>query len=84
MVKNLQAVGKLNRVYIAMILAAGGIIPLGVSMSAVQAFADSGGPSGCPDPGQCTCNAASGVMTDHAMPPPFNRINNGCTESGWF
>ena len=41
-----------------------------------------GGPSACPDPGQCTCNAASGVMTDHAMPPPFNRINNGCTEQG--
>ena len=28
--------------------------------------AQSGGPSGCPDPGHCTCNAASGVMTDHA------------------
>jgi len=43
-----------------------------------------GGPSACPDPGQCTCNAASGVMTDHAMSPPFNRINNGCTEPGTF
>jgi hypothetical protein len=42
------------------------------------------GPSACPDPGQCTCNAASGVMTDHAMQAPFNRINNGCTESGPF
>jgi hypothetical protein len=42
------------------------------------------GPSACPDPGQCTCNAASGVMTDHAMQAPFNRINNGCTESGTF
>jgi hypothetical protein len=31
------------------------------------AHARSGGPSGCPDPGQCTCNAATGVMTDHAM-----------------
>jgi hypothetical protein len=49
-----------------------------------QIQADSGGPSGCPDPGQCTCNAASGVMTDHAMQAPFNRINNGCTESGPF
>jgi hypothetical protein len=49
------------------------IIPLG------YAYAESGGPSG-----QCTCNAASGVMTDHAMQPPFNRINNGCTEEGWF
>jgi hypothetical protein len=35
----------------------------------------------CPDPGQCTCNSASGVMTDHAMTPPFNRINNGCTNA---
>jgi hypothetical protein len=43
-----------------------------------------GGPSACPDPGQCTCNPATGVMTDHAMPPPFNRINNGCTERGSF
>jgi hypothetical protein len=23
-----------------------------------------GGPSACPDPGQCTCNPATGVMTD--------------------
>ncbi|MGA8913556.1 MAG: hypothetical protein WB443_11940 [Nitrososphaeraceae archaeon] len=43
-----------------------------------------GDPSACPDPDQCTCNAATGVMTDHAMPPPFNRINNGCTEQGSF
>jgi hypothetical protein len=49
-----------------------------------------GGPSGCPDPGQCTCNAASGVMTDHAMVDangnmlPGAQINNGCTESGPF
>jgi hypothetical protein len=43
-----------------------------------------GGPSACPDPGQCTCNPATGVMTDHAMSPPFNRINNGCTEQGPF
>jgi hypothetical protein len=35
----------------------------------------------CPDPGQCTCNSASGVMTDHAMAPPFNRIQNGCNSS---
>lgn len=51
--------------------------------NAMNAYAQ-GGPSACPDPGQCTCNAASGVMTDHAMAPPFNRINNGCTESGTF
>ena len=48
------------------------------------------GPSACPDPGQCTCNAASGVMTDHAMVDangnmlPGAQINNGCTESGPF
>jgi hypothetical protein len=35
--------------------------------------------TGCPHPDQCTCNPASGVMTDNAMPPPYNRINNGCT-----
>ena len=34
----------------------------------------------CPDHGYCTCNPASGVMTDHAMEPPYNKINNGCTE----
>lgn len=43
-------------------------------------------PSDCPHPGQCTCNAASGVMTDHAMVDsdgnllPGAQINNGCTE----
>jgi hypothetical protein len=48
------------------------------------------GPSTCPDLGQCTCNAASGVMTDHAMVDangnllPGAQINNGCTESGPF
>jgi hypothetical protein len=48
------------------------------------------GPSACPDPGQCTCNAATGVMTDHAMVDangnmlPGAQINNGCTESGPF
>jgi hypothetical protein len=36
--------------------------------------------SNCPSgPGNCTCNPASGVMTDHGMQEPFNRINNGCT-----
>ena len=44
--------------------------------------ADSGGPSGCPDPGHCTCNAATGVMHDDLM--PNFPINNGCTESGQF
>jgi hypothetical protein len=48
------------------------------------------GPSACPDPGQCTCNAAKGVMTDHAMVDangnllPGAQVNNGCTESGYF
>ena len=54
-----------------------------IMMIGLPAFAQ-GGPSACPDPGQCTCNPASGVMTDHAMSPPFNRINNGCTEQGSF
>ena len=49
-----------------------------------QSVSAQGGPSACPDPGQCTCNPATGVMTDHAMSPPFNRINNGCTEHGPF
>jgi uncharacterized Zn-binding protein involved in type VI secretion len=44
-----------------------------------------GDPSACPDPGQCTCNPATGVMTDHAMSTPFNRIIcNGYTEQGPF
>ena len=55
-----------------------------IMMAGQQPAFAQGGPSACPDPGQCTCNAASGVMTDHAMPPPFNRINNGCTEQGSF
>jgi hypothetical protein len=49
-----------------------------------QPVSAQGGPSACPDPGQCTCNPSTGVMTDHAMSPPFNRINNGCTEHGPF
>jgi hypothetical protein len=28
--------------------------------------------SGCPDPGQCTCNPKTGVLTDHAMVDPNN------------
>jgi hypothetical protein len=49
-----------------------------------QPVSAQGGPSACPDPGQRTCNPATGVMTDHAMSPPFNRINNGCNEHGQF
>ena len=56
------------------------ILTTGSTATTVQAA----GPSGCPDPGYCTCNTASGVMTDHKMEPPFNRINNGCTEEGTF
>lgn len=56
------------------------ILVIGTTIAPVRAP----GPSACPDPGQCTCNAASGVMTDHAMQYPFNRINNGCTEEGPF
>ena len=56
------------------------ILTIGFTATTVQAA----GPSACPDPGQCTCNAASGVMTDHAMQAPFNLVNNGCTEESWF
>jgi hypothetical protein len=37
-----------------------------VSTTALTAQAQA---TGCPLPGQCTCNPATGVMTDHAMPP---------------
>ena len=43
-----------------------------------------GGPSACPDPGQCTCNARFRCDDTDAMLPRFNRINNGCTEPGTF
>jgi hypothetical protein len=34
----------------------------------------------CPSgPGNCSCNPASGVMTDHGMQEPYDRINNGFT-----
>jgi len=60
---------------IGMIVAVPAFGLLTMGLTATTAHAD----AACPDPGQCTCNAASGVMTDHAMAPPFNRINNGCT-----
>ena len=53
-----------------------------IMMIGQQSVTAQGGPSACPDPGQCTCNPATGVMTDHAMSSPFNRINNGCAEHG--
>jgi uncharacterized membrane protein YgcG len=52
-----------------------GLLTMGLTTITAHAAA------ACPDPGQCTCNSASGVMTDHAMAPPFNRINNGCTSA---
>lgn len=67
------------------ILATLGILAIGLTATStmtpmtVQA---AGGPSGCPDPGHCTCNAATGVMHDDLM--PNFPINNGCTESGTF
>ncbi|MDQ6862946.1 MAG: hypothetical protein M3044_03905 [Thermoproteota archaeon] len=73
--------------HLSIILSAAAILVIGLTATTmhqptqVQAQC---GPSGCPDPGQCTCNTASRVMTDHAMQAPFNGINNGCTESGWF
>jgi hypothetical protein len=57
-------------------------LTVGLTVTPVQAGGP--GPSACPDPGMCTCNKDTGVMTNHAMEPPFNRINNGCTEDGWF
>jgi hypothetical protein len=38
-----------------------------------QTIAAQGGPSSCPD----LRNPATGVVTDHAMLPPFNWINIG-------
>jgi hypothetical protein len=79
--------------HLSIILSAAAILVIGLTATImhqptqVQA---QGGPSACPDPGQCTCNAASGVMTDHAMVDangnmlPGAQINNGCTESGPF
>jgi len=58
------------------------ILTVGLTATSVQAGGP--GPSACPHPGQCTCDPDTGVTTDHAMEPPFNRINNGCTEEGWF
>jgi hypothetical protein len=71
-----------KQIFIATIVVASMTMLMAVSLG--YQHAQSAGPSGCPDPGHCTCNAATGVMTDHAMAPPFNRINNGCTEQGWF
>ena len=69
----------------SIILTAAAMLAIGLTTTTIHPTqVQASGPSACPDPGQCTCNAANGVMTDHAMPPPFNRINNGCTESGWF
>jgi hypothetical protein len=59
-------------------LLAAAIIGITTTATTVQAA----GPSGCPDPGHCTCNAATGVMHDDLM-PQFP-INNGCTETGTF
>ena len=67
-------------IVLAAAIVAFAVVTVGITAAPVYAP----GPSACPDPGQCTCNAASGVMTDHAMQPPFNRINNGCTEQGPF
>ena len=72
--------GKVFLVSIAIAVSSLAIFTVGLPVAPVQAS----GPSACPDPGQCTCNAASGVMTDHAMQYPFNRVNNGCTEEGPF
>lgn len=62
-----------------------GILAIGLTATTMHVQASL---SGCPDPGQCTCNAATGVMTDHAMVDsngnvlPGAQINNGCDGTG--
>ena len=75
----------------SIILTAFAILAIGLTATTMHPTqVQASGPSACPDPGQCTCNAASGVMTDHAMVDangnllPGAQINNGCTESGPF
>jgi hypothetical protein len=46
-------------------------------MMVEQQLAYAPGPSACPDPSYCHCNAATGVMMDDKIEIP---INNGCTE----
>jgi hypothetical protein len=73
------------------IIATVGILAIGLTATPMHpAQVQASGPSAWPDPGQCTCNAASGVMTDHAMVDPNGnllpgaQINNGCIETGPF
>ena len=74
----------------SIILTAVAILAIGLTATTMHPTQVQASPSGCPDPGQCTCNAATGVMTDHAMVDangnmlPGAQINNGCTESGPF
>jgi hypothetical protein len=78
-------IGKQRALFVNIVIIAAAILAFAIlttGLTATPVYAP--GPSACPDPGYCTCNAASGVMTDHKMAPPFNRINNGCTESGTF
>lgn len=65
-----------------------GILAIGLTAATMHPIQVQASPSGCPDPGQCTCNAATGVMTDHAMIDsngnllPGAQINNGCDGTG--
>jgi hypothetical protein len=75
----------------SIVLATATILVIGLTATTMHPTpVQASGPSACPDPGQCTCNAASGVMTDHAMVDangnllPGAQINNGCTETGPF
>lgn len=68
--------------FIGIVVSISAFASLSGGLTVISAYAVDA--SACPHPGQCTCNAASGVMTDHAMESPYNRINNGCIEEGWF
>ena len=68
----------------SIILTVAAILVIGLTTTAMHPAQVEASASACPDPGQCTCNPASGVMTDHAMVDsngnllPGAQINNGC------
>ncbi|PWU79854.1 MAG: hypothetical protein DLM72_15275 [Candidatus Nitrosopolaris wilkensis] len=70
------------------ILAAVAILAIGLTATTMHPTQVQASPSGCPDPGQCTCNTQTGVMTDHAMVDsngnllPGAQIHNGCDGTG--
>lgn len=68
----------------SIILTSAAILVIGLTTTTMHPTQVQASPSACPHPGQCTCNPASGVMTDHAMVDsngnllPGAQINNGC------